>query len=152
MAVTETVTFSPWTNALEETVCLEKKNLRKRRLIKEKKSYRHLSFPRRRVQRRKRFVVYVVVGGNIRSRGNNERTNGRSQTQSQNRTWCNKTCAFSEANAARTEKDATQTPKSNVFVGFEEEDMMMIDVSKRVCVCVLNLFFASAEMKQRRKN
>ena len=61
-------------------------------------------------------------------------------------------CAFSEANAARTEKDATQTPKSNVFVGFEEEDMMMIDVSKRVCVCVLNLFFASAEMKQRSKN
>ena len=60
-------------------------------------------------------------------------------------------CAFSEANAARTEKDATQTPKSNVFVGFEEEDMM-IDVSTRVCVCVLNLFFASAEMKQRRKN
>jgi hypothetical protein len=49
-------------------------------------------------------------------------------------------CAFSEANAARTEKDATQTPKSNVFVGFEEEDMM-IDVSTRVCVCVLNLFF-----------
>ena len=34
-------------------------------------------------------------------------------------------CACSEANAARTEKDATQTPKSNVFVGFEEEDMMM---------------------------
>ena len=60
-------------------------------------------------------------------------------------------CAFSEANAARTEMDATQTPKSNVFVGFEEEDMM-INVSKRVCVCVLNLFFASAEMKQRRKN
>ena len=29
---------------------------------------------------------------------------------------------------------------------------MMIDVSKRVCVGVLNLFFASAEMKQRRKN
>jgi len=124
---------------------------RKRWLIKEKKSYRHLSFPRRRVQRRKRFVVYVVVVGEIRSRGNDERTSGRSQTPSQNRTWCNKTCAFSEANAARTEKDATQTPKSNVFVGFEEEDMM-INVSKRVCVCVLNLFFASAEMKQRRKN
>ena len=86
VAVTETVTFSPWTNALEETVCLEKKNLRKRRLIKGKKSYRHLSFPRRRVQRRKRFVVYVVVVGTIRSRGNDERTNGRSQTQSQNRT------------------------------------------------------------------
>jgi len=72
VAVTETVTFSPWTNALEETVCLKtkKKNLRRRMLIKGKKSLRQRSFPRRMVQRRKRFVVYVVVGGKSRSRGN----------------------------------------------------------------------------------
>jgi hypothetical protein len=59
-------------------------------------------------------------------------------------------CAFSEANAARTEKDATQTPKSNVFVGFEEEDMMMSCFYARSCV--LNLFFECGNEAKRRKN